>query len=140
MEAMDHLKRLLERYPALVELKNEISESYELMKKSYENGGKLLVCGNGGSAADSDHIVGELMKGFYKERRLPGEEQKKYGDLEKEQSLYQLIVFQITEPVSYFFQTGSTGKAAFFVWLSMDGGSNAYTDHGCQHIDKQRRL
>lgn len=81
MEAMDHLKRLLERYPALVELKNEISESYELMKKSYENGGKLLVCGNGGSAADSDHIVGELMKGFYKEHRLPGEEQKKYGDL-----------------------------------------------------------
>ena len=71
---MDHLKRLLERYPALEKLEGEISGAYELMKESYEKGGKLLICGNGGSAADSDHIVGELMKGFYKERRLPEEE------------------------------------------------------------------
>lgn len=81
MKAMDHLKRLLERYPALKGLENGISESYELIKESYENGGKLLICGNGGSAADSDHIVGELMKGFYKARSLPEEERKRYGDL-----------------------------------------------------------
>ena len=78
---MDHLKRLLERYPALEKLEGEISGAYELMKESYEKGGKLLICGNGGSAADSDHIVGELMKGFYKERRLPEEEMEKYGEL-----------------------------------------------------------
>lgn len=78
---MNHLERLTGRYPALAGMAGEIEEAYELMKTSYENGGKLLVCGNGGSAADSDHIVGELMKGFYKLRELPEEEKNRYGEL-----------------------------------------------------------
>lgn len=45
-------------------MKNDIVAAYLLLEESYENGGKLLVAGNGGSAADAEHIVGELMKGF----------------------------------------------------------------------------
>ena len=51
----------------------------EMMIESYKGGGKLLVCGNGGSAADSAHIVGELVKGFCKKRPLPETLQKAIG-------------------------------------------------------------
>ena len=68
---MEHLERLMKRYPMLAGMREEIELVFCIMKDSYEKGGKLLVCGNGGSAADSDHIVGELMKGFYKQRKLP---------------------------------------------------------------------
>ena len=55
---------LLNRYPVLDCCKDEIYISYKLIRECYCSGGKLLACGNGGSAADADHIVGELMKGF----------------------------------------------------------------------------
>lgn len=59
---------LLERYPVLEVCKDEIYIAYKMMRECYCSGGKVLVCGNGGSAADSDHIVGELMKGFLLKR------------------------------------------------------------------------
>ena len=62
---------LFERYPSLKECKNDIWDAYEIMRACYNSKGKLLVAGNGGSAADSEHIVGELMKGFVKPRKLP---------------------------------------------------------------------
>ncbi len=62
------LNELMERYPALENERDSITNAYEIMKNSYEKGGKLLIGGNGGSAADSGHIVGELMKGFVKKR------------------------------------------------------------------------
>ena len=61
---MKHIDLLVERYPSLESEKNDIVAAYLLLEESYENGGKLLVAGNGGSAADAEHIVGELMKGF----------------------------------------------------------------------------
>lgn len=61
---MRHIDLLVERYPSLESSKNDIVAAYLLLEESYENGGKLLVAGNGGSAADAEHIVGELMKGF----------------------------------------------------------------------------
>ena len=67
------LDLLIERYPKLSVCKDDIAAAYKLMKNSYDNGGKLLVAGNGGSAADAEHIVGELMKGFKKPRKLPQE-------------------------------------------------------------------
>ena len=74
---MDYLKELTERYPALEQMREPIYAAYVLLKECYESGHKLLVAGNGGSAADSEHIVGELMKGFVKHRNLEAELQDK---------------------------------------------------------------
>lgn len=62
------MKELMKRYPKLGVCTEDIERAAELMINTYKNGGKVLVCGNGGSAADSEHIVGELMKGFMKKR------------------------------------------------------------------------
>lgn len=71
IKTMDHLiDNLIMRYPILSESKKEIKDGAELLIKSVENGGKFLICGNGGSSADTDHIVGELMKGFVHLRPL----------------------------------------------------------------------
>lgn len=67
------LNLVVERYPMLAGCRDSMEQAFETIKSSYENGGKLLVAGNGGSAADSEHIIGELMKGFKKTRRLKGE-------------------------------------------------------------------
>lgn len=66
---MRHIDLLVERYPSLESARNDIVAAYLLLEESYENGGKLLVAGNGGSAADAEHIVGELMKGFKLSRK-----------------------------------------------------------------------
>lgn len=66
-----HINLLVERYPSLAVCKDDINNAFEIMKQSYSNGGKLLVAGNGGSASDAEHIVGELMKSFKLPRILP---------------------------------------------------------------------
>ncbi len=63
-------KELYSRYPALEECRDAIEAAREAWISCYEQGGKLLICGNGGSCADASHIVGELMKGFLKKRPL----------------------------------------------------------------------
>lgn len=65
------LDLLTERYPQLTLCKDDILQAYKLVEKCYSGGGKLLIAGNGGSSADAEHIVGELMKGFQKPRKLP---------------------------------------------------------------------
>ncbi len=67
---------LFVRYPVLDVCKNDIENTYNAMVECYDNGGKLLCCGNGGSAADCDHLVGELMKGFLKKRPLSDNEKQ----------------------------------------------------------------
>lgn len=67
---MNHVQLLIERYPVLKSCENDIIEAYKILEQSYMNSGKMLVAGNGGSAADSEHIVGELMKGFKNPRIL----------------------------------------------------------------------
>ena len=59
-----HIDLLISRYPALVAVREEIIAAYLIMEECYERDGKLLIAGNGGSAADSEHIAGELMKRF----------------------------------------------------------------------------
>lgn len=59
-----HISLLMKRYPVLTPVKQDIIEAYLIMKECYEHDGKLLIAGNGGSAADSEHIAGELMKRF----------------------------------------------------------------------------
>ena len=58
------METLIERYPSLQICRDDIEKALNLIIDTYEKGGKVLVCGNGGSASDSEHIVGELMKGF----------------------------------------------------------------------------
>lgn len=64
------LNQLIARYPALAACRGEIQAAIDTLIHCYEHGGKVLLCGNGGSCADCDHIVGELMKGFLKQRPL----------------------------------------------------------------------
>lgn len=62
------MEHLIKRYPALSACREDIKQAEKLLIDTYKHGGKVLVCGNGGSAADSEHIVGELMKGFLLKR------------------------------------------------------------------------
>lgn len=66
---MDYLNKLISRYPSLAECRSDIESAYKILEQCFANGNKLLVAGNGGSCADSQHIVGELMKGFKLQRR-----------------------------------------------------------------------
>jgi D-sedoheptulose 7-phosphate isomerase len=68
---------LLERYPILRACEKDLAAAFDLLAAAYKNGNKLLVCGNGGSAADSEHIVGELMKGFLKRRPISADHASK---------------------------------------------------------------
>jgi D-sedoheptulose 7-phosphate isomerase len=65
---IDHIKELIERYPSLSVCEKDIRAAYTILEESYAAGGKLLIAGNGGSCADSDHICGELLKSFIKKR------------------------------------------------------------------------
>lgn len=64
---------LAERYPVLKGCREDIMEAYHEMRESFARGGKLLICGNGGSSADAHHIVGELMKELGLHRAVPEE-------------------------------------------------------------------
>lgn len=63
-----HIENLISRYPKLLSIRKEIEDAYLVMEECYRNGGKVLIAGNGGSAADAEHIAGELMKRFNKAR------------------------------------------------------------------------
>lgn len=76
-----YLSEMKERHPELTGISNDVNIAYVIMKQSYSSGGKVLACGNGGSAADADHIVGELMKGFRLVRPLEGEIKERFGFL-----------------------------------------------------------
>lgn len=71
--AIRELDALIGRYPALAVCQNSIARAYTMIKESYDAGGKLLICGNGGSCADAEHMVGELMKSFCRKREIPAE-------------------------------------------------------------------
>lgn len=65
------MELLLNRYPELSVCKDDMEKARDILIACFEKGGKLLLCGNGGSCADCDHITGELLKGFMKKRPLP---------------------------------------------------------------------
>ena len=70
MENKKILDELIRRYPQLENISEKINEAAERLIRCYQNGNKLLICGNGGSCSDSDHIAGELLKGFEQKRPL----------------------------------------------------------------------
>lgn len=74
------LPSLIARHPELDECVPDIDAAFRLLESSFEKGGKLLICGNGGSAADCEHLVGELMKGFLSRRPLPADQRAQLGE------------------------------------------------------------
>lgn len=84
MNPLKRLDILFERYPELESQRENIAKAYHYLEYSYGNGGKLLIAGNGGSAADAEHIVGELMKGFENPRKLKDTEIDKLKDVNYE--------------------------------------------------------
>ena len=72
----ERITMLIKKYPALEEAAKDIDKATEKIIECYKKGGKLLLCGNGGSAADCTHIVGELMKGFMKKRPVTEKQAK----------------------------------------------------------------
>lgn len=76
---LKHIELLINRYPCLSVCRQDIIKAYEVLERCYNNGNKLLVAGNGGSCADCEHIVGELMKGF----KLPRKCSTEYAEILK---------------------------------------------------------
>jgi D-sedoheptulose 7-phosphate isomerase len=72
-----HLRDLIERYPLLKECQSEIQDAYDLLTATFRRDGKLLLCGNGGSAADAEHWAGELLKSFSHPRPLTASMRKR---------------------------------------------------------------
>lgn len=79
-----HLDDLIQRYPKLEVCRKEIANAYIILETAYSNGRKLLVSGNGGSASDSEHIVGELMKEFKLKRRVYQEQAEEMRKISSE--------------------------------------------------------
>lgn len=79
-----HIELLISRYPVLYNIKQDVINGYLLLEECYENGGKLLIAGNGGSAADSEHMVGELMKKFKIPRPISCEFAQKLISIDEE--------------------------------------------------------
>ena len=79
-----HLDLLVERYPKLYACKEDIEKAYLILEDCYVNDHKLLIAGNGGSAADSEHIAGELMKKFKLPRPVPTDFADKLRTIDKE--------------------------------------------------------
>ena len=67
------IEELFERYPRLEQCGDQVSAAFDVLANAFRGGGKVLVCGNGGSAADAEHICGELLKKFKKHRDVPAE-------------------------------------------------------------------
>jgi len=74
------LKDLTQRLPQLAECATDIEAAFNAMRETFAAGGRLLLCGNGGSAADAEHIAGEMMKGFHRKRPLAPADRAKLGD------------------------------------------------------------
>jgi len=83
-----YLDNLIEAYPELLVCKEQIRQAYVALRETYEKGGKLLVAGNGGSASDAEHVVGELMKSFVCPRRATKEQMQCLEAVDKERGAY----------------------------------------------------
>lgn len=144
------LTDLLNRYSELQPLKEQVAAAAELIIETYKNGGKVLVCGNGGSCSDADHIVGELMKSFEGRRPLAKELQEELISLSPEtgkmlaeklqqglpaisltvhQSLITAIANDISGEVIYAQQVVGWGnKGDVLIGLSTSGNSQNVID------------
>lgn len=81
---LKHIDLLILRYPKLEECRQQIMEAYMILEGCFDTEGKLLIAGNGGSAADAEHIAGELMKSFKLPRPVPLEFANRMQDIDAE--------------------------------------------------------
>ena len=96
--AIREIGRVIERYPCLALLQDRLIQCVKLFADSYRSGGKLLICGNGGSAADCLHMVGELMKGFALERGISLKLQKELSKQYPKEAPYYIRNLQTAVP------------------------------------------
>lgn len=113
MDEYRYLTELTERYPVLKQVEGDIKSLYETLRESYENGGKLLIAGNGGSCADSEHIVGELMKGFVKKRAVPEEMAERLKSVDPERG--EKLAGSLQQGLAAVALTGHTALSSAFL-------------------------
>lgn len=109
---MSSITVLMERYPVLRPCEADVRRAFDMIVQSYRLGGKVLVCGNGGSCSDADHIVGELMKGFCKKRPLPPELCRQFRDVGGEWGEH--IAGQLQQPLRAINLCGHTSLSTAF--------------------------
>ena len=85
---MKRIRELIFSYPGLDVCASDIEAAYNVLRDCYQRGGKVLTCGNGGSAADAEHIVGELMKGYLRKRPVPDDMRTKLAAISSEDGDY----------------------------------------------------
>lgn len=121
-EQQKQLNELIQRYPNIASCEQDIAQAYCILRDCYLNQGKLLIAGNGGSAADAEHITGELMKSFKKSRDLPIELKQKLVELDPIRGKYlgqtleqplTAIALVCHEALSTAFLNDRDGKAIF---------------------------
>ena len=105
------IETLLTRYPALQSCEPDLTAAVEALIATYHNGGKLIACGNGGSAADAEHIVGELMKGFLLPRKLGADMKAKFDAACPESADYFMKNLQGALPALSLVNTVALGTA-----------------------------
>lgn len=128
----EHLPKLLAKYPELHECMVDIERALELLTNTFKNQGKLLACGNGGSAADAEHIVGELMKGYLSRRPLPPEKQDLFYNVLSDEGVYLADKLQGALPaVSLVSQVSLTTAIANDIGADMVFAQQVY-GYGCQ--------
>ena len=113
MREMEYLEELTGRYPVLHAVKADVLAAYEMMRECYEHGGKVLIAGNGGSCADSEHIVGELMKGFVKKR--PVSEEMKEALIAADPSRGERLAGRLQQGLAAIALTGPPGLSTAFL-------------------------
>lgn len=110
---MASIENLVIRYPALTSCYEGIVAGTEALINCYKNGNKLLTCGNGGSASDAQHMVGELMKGFVLPRKLSSEKRKQLMEMFPNSSQYLIANLQDVLPaISLLGETALTSAYA----------------------------
>jgi D-sedoheptulose 7-phosphate isomerase len=115
----DILATLLLHYPDLDTCAESLVAAYELIQASYDSGGKILLCGNGGSASDCEHVVGELMKNFEAERPIPDELRHELEALDPEFGTY--LANHLQRPLSAL---SLTSQSALMTAISNDVASD----------------
>lgn len=113
------LEELTARYPHLAPVSDQVRKAGETVISCYGQGGKILVCGNGGSCSDADHIVGELMKGFESMRTIDNEFKEKLKSIDGDRAVYLAEKLQQGLPA-----ISLTAHAALITAVANDNGAD----------------